>query len=80
MTEGITLQVALAPYLVAVGDDNRLVVYRSEHVPTSAPAYQQIYDHIIDNRMQVVASEMTEHRDMAGRIQFSQWERTNNEH
>lgn len=73
MSETPEFQVAMAPYLVAVGDSARLVVYRSEHVDKHAPAYQQIADYIIDHRMVLISTETTTHTDMVGHVEVTHW-------
>ncbi|MCV7217148.1 hypothetical protein H7J51_17905 [Mycobacterium crocinum] len=68
-----SFQVALAPYLVAVGDGARLRVYRSLAVSAEAPAYKPVADYIEENGMVLVSSETGRHDGMFGRTEQSHY-------
>uniref|UniRef100_A0AB39U1R9 Uncharacterized protein n=1 Tax=Mycolicibacterium phage Alyssa1 TaxID=3240801 RepID=A0AB39U1R9_9CAUD len=68
-----SFQVALAPYLVAVGDGARLRVYRSLAVSTEAPAYQPVADYIEENGMVLVSAETGPYDGMFGRTEQSHY-------
>ena len=73
MSETPSFQIAKAPYLVAVGDGNRLMVCRSEHVDTQAPAYQEIADYLTDHRMVLIETATITHTNMVGLVHQSHY-------
>ena len=50
-------QVALAPYLIAVGDEHRLLVHRSRVMNDSDPAVEYVADYIEATGMALVSTE-----------------------
>lgn len=53
----MTFQVALAPYLVATADGERLLVYRSKVMQDTDPAVEHVDDYIRDHGMSLVSQE-----------------------
>lgn len=66
-------EVALAPYLVAVGDGSRLLVYRSAVMRDQDPACQYVAGYIRDTGMVLVSSETGIYEGMFGSTEQSRY-------
>lgn len=68
-----SFQVALAPYLVAVGDGARLMVYRSAVMQDTDPACEYVADYIRDHGMVLVSTETGLYDGMFGNTEQSHY-------
>jgi hypothetical protein len=64
-------QVALAPYLVAVGDEERLRVYRSAVMQDTDPAVEYVNAYIDNHGMVLISTETGPFEGMFGNTEQS---------
>lgn len=72
MTEP-SFTVALAPYLVAVGDGDRLRVYRSVVMQDTDPAVEYVRSYIAEHGMVLVSTETGPYDGMFGNTEQSHY-------
>jgi hypothetical protein len=66
-------EIGKAPYLVAVGDGARLLVYRSHAVSKESPAYREVSDYIREHRMVLISAENSSCDGMLGQTECSHY-------
>lgn len=66
-------EVALAPYLVAAGDGERLRVYRSRVMQESDPAVEYVNSYIREHGMVLISTETGPYEGMFGMTEQSHY-------
>ena len=70
---GHPFEVARHPYLIAVGDDTRVRVYRSLAVDPESPGYAPVAQHIAEHGMVLISTEIGPLEGMFGNVEQSHY-------